>query len=47
MVREGVNPSDIAKAIRSDNIEKLQEISSQKTLIISEKLSHSIKDTYL
>ena len=47
MVKEGVNPSDIAKAIWSDNIEKIQEIPSQKTLIISEKLSHSIKDTHL
>ena len=29
LIQEGVNPSNIAKAIRNDDVEKLQEISSQ------------------
>ena len=34
LVSEGANPSCIAKAIRRNNIEEPQEISSQKTLIL-------------
>ena len=38
MVCEGINPSDIAKAIQNDDIEILQELSSQSNIDFSQTI---------
>ena len=46
LVCEGVNPSIIAKAIRSDDVEKLQEISSQKNFDFNQKIEPSLYERF-
>ena len=42
LVQEGVNPSNIAKSIRNDGIEKLQEISSQANFDFNQCIEPSL-----
>ena len=46
LVREGVNPSNIGKAIRSDDIEELQEISSQTNFDFNQKIEPSLYERF-
>ena len=46
LVREGVNPSNIAKAIRIDDVEKLQEISSQNNFDFNQKIEPSLYERF-
>ena len=42
LVREGVNPLDFAKVIRCDNVEKLQEISTQNKFDFNQSINSTI-----
>ena len=42
LIQEGVIPSDIARAIRNDDVEKLQEISSQTNFDFNQCIEPSI-----
>ena len=42
LVREGVNPMEIAKAIRNDEVEKHQEIASQSNFNFDQTISPSL-----
>ena len=42
LIQEGVNPSNLAKAIRNDDIEKLQEISSQANFDFNQIIEPSL-----
>ena len=42
LVREGVNLSNIAKEIRSDDVEKLQEILSQNNFDFNQNIEPSL-----
>ena len=46
LVREGINPSDIAKAIRSDDVEKLQEISFRNNFDFNQTIEPSLYEKY-
>ena len=47
MVREGVNPSDIANVIRSDDVGKLQEMSSQNDFDFIQSIEPSFYERFL
>ena len=42
LVREGVNPSNIVKSIQRDDIEKIQEVSSQNNFDFNQKIESSL-----
>ena len=46
LVHEGVNPSNIVKAIRRDDVEKLQEISSQNKFDFNQTIEPSLYERF-